>query len=77
MFEKVRIPTDFSRYSSMMLEYVTQIPETREAVLLNVLDASNPSLLEKSGWSYDAIISEAAFRLNEQAELLASIACKR
>ncbi len=77
MFEKVLIPTDFSRYSSMMLEYVTQIPETREAVLLNVLDASNPNLLEKSGWSYDAIISEAAFRLNEQAELLASIACKR
>jgi len=77
MFEKVLIPTDFSRYSSKMAEYVTEIPGTREVVLLNVLDASNPKLLEKSGWSYDAIISEAAFRLNEEAKLLASITCKK
>ena len=77
MFEKVLIPTDFSRYTSKMAECVTEIPGTREVVLLNVLDASNPKLLEKSGWSYDAIISEAAFRLNEEAKLLASNTCKK
>ncbi len=74
MFEKVLIPTDFSRYNRKMLECIAEIPGTREVVLLHVLDASNPKLLEKSGWSYDTVISEASSRLNEQAEVLASIA---
>ena len=70
MFEKVLIPIDFSRYTGRMIECITKIPGIREVVLLHVLDASNPKLLEKSGWSYDSIISEASTRLNEQAELL-------
>lgn len=73
MFEKVLIPTDFSRYTGKMAECIAEIPGTREVVLLHVLDASNPKLLEKSGWSYDSIISEAATRLDEQAELLSAI----
>ena len=74
MFEKVLIPTDFSRYNRKMLECIAELPGTKEVVLLHVLDASNPKLLEKSGWSYDAVISEAASRLNEQAEVLTGIA---
>ena len=74
MFEKVLIPTDFSRYNRKMLECIAELPGTKEVVLLHVLDASNPNLLEKSGWSYDAVISEAASRLDEQAEVLTAIA---
>ena len=74
MFEKVLIPTDFSRYNRKMLECIAELPGTKEVVLLHVLDVSNPKLLEKSGWSYDAVISEAFLRLNEQAEVLTGIA---
>ena len=42
MFEKVLIPTDFSRYAHKMLECIAEIPGLKEVVLLNVLDASNP-----------------------------------
>ncbi len=73
MFEKVLIPTDFSRYAHKMLECIAEIPGLKEVVLLNVLDASNPMLLEKSGWSYDSVIDEAETRLNEQAEILSDM----
>jgi len=77
MFEKVLIPIDFSRYTARMVECIAEIPGTREVVLLHVLDASNPKLLERSGWSYDSIISEAAARLDEQAELLSTISGRK
>ena len=48
MFEKVLIPTDFSRYSSKIIECIAEIPGMKEVVLLHVLDASNPMLLEKA-----------------------------
>lgn len=73
MFEKVLIPTDFSRYNRKMLECIAEFPGIKEVVLLHVLDVSNPKLLEKSGWSYDAVISEASLRLDEQAEVLTGI----
>ena len=77
MFEKVLIPTDFSRYSSKIIECIAEIPGMKEVVLLHVLDASNPMLLEKSGWSYDTVISEATTRLNEQVEQIGGIACTK
>lgn len=70
MFERVLIPTDFSRYAHKMQECIAGIPGLKEVVLLNVLDASNPMNLEKSGWSYDSLISDAETRLKEQAENL-------
>ena len=70
MFEKVLIPTDFSRYAHKMLECIAEIPGLKEVVLLNVLDASNPMNLEKSGWSYNSLISDAETRLKEQVESL-------
>jgi nucleotide-binding universal stress UspA family protein len=70
MFERVLIPTDFSRFAHKMLECIAEIPGLKEVVLLNVLDASNPMNLEKSGWSYDSLISDAETRLKEQSENL-------
>ena len=70
MFEKALIPTDFSRYAHKMQECIAEIPGLKEVVLLNVLDASNPMNLEKSGWSYDSLIEDAETRLKEQAEIL-------
>ena len=70
MFEKALIPTDFSRYAHKMQECIAEIPGLKEVVLLNVLDASNPMNLEKSGWSYDSLIEDAEARLKEQAEIL-------
>ena len=69
MFEKALIPTDFSRYAHKMQECIAEIPGLKEVVLLNVLDASNPMNLEKSGWSYDSLIEDAEARLKEQAEI--------
>ncbi len=70
MFEKALIPTDFSRYAHKMQECIAEIPGLKEVVLLNVLDASNPMNLEKSGWSYDSLIEDAKIWLKEQAEIL-------
>ena len=70
MFEKALIPTDFSRYAHKMQECITEIPGLKEVILLNVLDASNPMNLEKSGWSYDSLIDDAETRLKEQVEII-------
>jgi len=53
-----------------MLECIGEIPGVMEVVLLNVVDASNPMNLEKTGWSYDSFIDEARARLQEEAESL-------
>ncbi len=70
MFERVLVPTDFSRYSLKMLECIAEIPGVMEVILLNVADASNPMNLEKTGWSYDSFIDEAWASLLEEAESL-------
>ena len=70
MFERVLVPTDFSRYSLKMLECIAEIPGVMEVVLLNVADSSNPMNLEKKGWSFDSFIDEAQAHLQEEAESL-------
>lgn len=37
MFEKVLIPTDFSKYASRVVECAAEIPGVKEVVLLNVV----------------------------------------
>lgn len=76
MFERVLVPTDFSRYSHKMLECIGEIPGVMEVVLLNVLDAGNPMNLEKTGWSYDSLIEEPLSRLQEEAENLSGLGMK-
>jgi nucleotide-binding universal stress UspA family protein len=76
MFERVLIPTDFSRYAQKMQDCVTEIPGIKEIVLLNVVDAGNPMNLEKKGWSYKSLIADAKARLDEQAEHLGNLGQK-
>lgn len=37
MFEKILVPTDFSRYSQNVLECISELPGHRDVVLLNVI----------------------------------------
>jgi nucleotide-binding universal stress UspA family protein len=76
MFEKVLIPTDFSKEAQNVLECMGEIPGLKEAILLNVVDAGNPMNLEKKGWSYSSLIDEAEMRLSEQAEHAAHLGKK-
>jgi len=77
MFERVLIPTDFSRYAQKMQDCAAEIPGIKEIVLLNVVDAANPMNLEKKGWSYDSLIEDAKARLDEQAEHLGHLGEKK
>ncbi len=70
MFEKVLVPTDFSRYALKMLDCIGEIPGLKEVVLLNVVDASNPMMLERKGWSYSSLIDDAKADLKEMADHL-------
>ena len=76
MFDKVLIPTDFSKEAQKVLECMGEIPGLKEVILLNVVDASNPMNLEKKGWSYRSLIDEAEMRLAEQAEHIAYLGKK-
>jgi nucleotide-binding universal stress UspA family protein len=76
MFERVLIPTDFSRYAQKMQDCAAEIPGVKEIILLNVIDAANPMTLEKKGWSYDSLIKDAKARLDEQAEHLGNLDLK-
>ncbi len=40
MFEKILVPTDFSRYSQNVLECITELPSQRDVVLLHVVQRS-------------------------------------
>ncbi len=65
MFERVLVPTDFSKYAQKTLDCIGEIPGIKEVVLLNVIDADDPTL-ERHGWSYDSLIAEAKTHLDEQ-----------
>lgn len=65
MFERVLVPTDFSKYAQKTLECIGEIPGIKEVLLLNIIDANDP-MLEKHGWSYDSLIAEAKAGLDEQ-----------
>ncbi|MDM7939146.1 MAG: universal stress protein [Methanothrix sp.] len=77
MFEKVLVPTDFSRYALKMLDCIGEIPGPREVVLLNVVDAGNPMMLEKKGWSYSSLLDDAKADLKKMAEHLERLAAKK
>ncbi len=67
MFERVLVPTDFSKYAQKTLDCIGEIPGIKEVVLLNVIDANDP-VLERHGWNYDSLIAEAKARLDEQTK---------
>ncbi len=67
MFERVLVPTDFSKYAQKTLDCIGEIPGIKEVVLLNIIDANDP-VLERHGWNYDSLIAEAKARLDEQTK---------
>lgn len=67
MFEKILLPTDFSRDSQRVLEYVRDIPGVREVLLLHVVDATHPSL---HGWDHGPHIENARILLDENRQAL-------
>jgi nucleotide-binding universal stress UspA family protein len=70
MFQKVLVPTDFSRYAAKMTQCIGSMPGVREVVLLHIVDASNPMSIEKTGWSYDSLIDEAKAHLEDEMKHL-------
>lgn len=70
MFQKVLVPTDFSRYASKMTQCIGSMPGVGEVVLLHIVDASNPMSIEKTGWSYDSLIDEARVHLEDEKKHL-------
>ncbi len=64
MFEKVLVPTDFSKYAYETVDCITQIPGLKEIVLLYVADISRPSL------SKDRAVEDAQVRLNGHEKYL-------
>jgi nucleotide-binding universal stress UspA family protein len=70
MFEKVLVPTDFSKYAYEIVDCITQIPGLKEIVLLYVADLSRPSL------SKDKAMEDAQVRLNGQEKYLKSQSIK-
>lgn len=70
MYQKVLVPTDFSSSAHKVQECLAALPGIEEIVLLHILDARNPMVLEGKGWSWDSLIDEARTRLAEQADHL-------
>lgn len=67
MFEKILLPTDFSRDSQKILEYVRDIPGVRKVILLHVIDATRPS---RRGWDHGPHIENARILLDENRRAL-------
>jgi nucleotide-binding universal stress UspA family protein len=61
MFEKILVLTDFSAYARKFLEYIGDLPEVKEVVILNVVSKELPS----KDWDFDPVAkaSEAEKRL--------------
>jgi nucleotide-binding universal stress UspA family protein len=69
MFEKVLVPTDFSKYAYRTVECVTDMPSVKETVVLYVVDATS----KRHGWNYDKETDDARIRLNEEQKYLQSL----
>ena len=67
MFEKVLVPTDFSKYAQKVVECVGELLGIKEIVLLHVVDATHPS---KRGWTHGPHIEDAKIDLNDIKERL-------
>ena len=67
MFEKILVPTDFSKYSQKVIECVKELPGTRDVVLLHIVGPADPLARV---WDPGGRIEEAKGRLAEQKKLL-------
>jgi len=67
MFEKILVPTDFSKYSQKVIECVKELPGTRDVVLLHIVGPADPLARV---WDPGGRIEEAKGRLAEQKKLM-------
>jgi len=67
MFEKILVPTDFSKHSQKVIECVKELPGTRDVVLLHIVGPADPLARV---WDPGGRIEEAKQRLAEQKKLL-------
>jgi nucleotide-binding universal stress UspA family protein len=66
MFEKVLIPTDFSKYASKVVECAAEVPGVKEVVLLNVVSMDPLARV----WDPVAEVKEAENKLRETSKAL-------
>jgi nucleotide-binding universal stress UspA family protein len=67
MFERVLIPTDFSKYAKKTLKCIANIPGIGAVVLLHVVDATH---YNRSGWTHEPEIENAKIHLHEEKKFL-------
>lgn len=71
MFRKVLLPTDFSDYARKTTEYIEEIPEIQELILLYILDSARPSIkMWLSGKVFESHLENSKKRLVEQKKAL-------
>jgi nucleotide-binding universal stress UspA family protein len=73
MFEKVLVPTDFSKYAQKVIECIGDVPGLKEIVLLHVVDATHPS---KRGWTRGPKVEGAKIDLADIKERLEKLGFK-
>jgi len=69
MFEKVLVPTDFSKYSQAVLACVKEFPGANDVVLLHIIGPADPLARV---WDPGGRIEEAKVNLAEQKKFLES-----
>jgi nucleotide-binding universal stress UspA family protein len=69
LFERLLVPTDFSKYSQKVLECVSELPRAKDVVLLHVIGPADPLARV---WDPGARIEEARAKLSEQKSFLES-----
>jgi nucleotide-binding universal stress UspA family protein len=62
MFQKILVPTDFSRYSQNILECISELPGEKNVVLLHVIQRSPMARV----WDPVAEVEEARQKMEEQ-----------
>jgi nucleotide-binding universal stress UspA family protein len=67
IFERVLVPTDFSKPARNTLDCVAGMPGMKEMVLYHAIDATRPS---RHGWIYNRKIENARILLEEKKEQL-------
>ena len=69
MFERVLIPTDFSKYSLKVIECIKELPGVKDVVLLHVIGPMNPLARV---WDPGGRVEEAKIKLEKQKQSLES-----
>jgi len=69
MFQRILIPTDFSRYSQNLLECIAELPGEKTVVLLHVIQRTAVERV----WDPTAEVAEAKEKIEEQKRYLEAL----